>query len=102
MRRLLVSLLSVALLTLASLLSAGMAQDGSSRVVSRSGLPANFDQIFTHAFAPANGVRLHYAIGGPADGPMVVLLPMLHPEDSAPDSSSIAPSRKMSSASSNS
>ncbi len=43
-------------------------------LASRTGLPADFDTIFSHRFAVANGVRLHYVIGGPADGELVVLL----------------------------
>lgn len=39
-----------------------------------SGLSVDFDQVFTHSFASANGVRLHYVIGGPPEGEMVVLL----------------------------
>lgn len=46
----------------------------SSTFPSRDRLPADFDQIFTRHFAEANGVRLHYVIGGPAEGEMVVLL----------------------------
>lgn len=38
------------------------------------GLPAGFNDVFTHHFAETNGVRLHYVIGGPADGQMIVLL----------------------------
>ena len=48
--------------------------DAPSSVGSRSGLPVNFDQIFTHRFAEANGVRLHYVIGGPAEGQIVMML----------------------------
>ncbi|MCK1741912.1 alpha/beta hydrolase [Bradyrhizobium sp. 139] len=40
----------------------------------RVGLPAGFNDVFTHHFADANGARLHYVIGGPVDGQMIVLL----------------------------
>jgi pimeloyl-ACP methyl ester carboxylesterase len=40
----------------------------------RAGLPAGFNEAFTHQFAEAHGVRLHYVIGGPVDGQMIVLL----------------------------
>ena len=39
-----------------------------------AGLPVDFDTQFSHRYAQANGVRLHYVVGGPADGPLVVLL----------------------------
>ncbi|MCC8979418.1 alpha/beta hydrolase [Bradyrhizobium sp. 10BB] len=39
-----------------------------------AGLPTDFDTQFTHRYAEANGVRLHYVVGGPVDGPVIVLL----------------------------
>ncbi|MCA6124402.1 alpha/beta hydrolase [Bradyrhizobium sp. WSM 1704] len=38
------------------------------------GLPEGFRDQFDDRFAQVNGVRLHYVIGGPDDGPLVVLL----------------------------
>lgn len=40
----------------------------------QSGVPVNFETQFSHHYARAKGVRLHYVIGGAADGPLVVLL----------------------------
>jgi pimeloyl-ACP methyl ester carboxylesterase len=52
-----------------------VAQAASQSVSSvRVGLPPDFYRIFTHNFAEANGVRLHYVVGGPAEGDLVVLL----------------------------
>lgn len=51
-----------------------LAQSQASPSAVRSGLPEHFNEAFEHHFAEANGVRLHYVIGGPAKGPMVVLL----------------------------
>jgi pimeloyl-ACP methyl ester carboxylesterase len=48
--------------------------DVPSSLASRSGLPVDFGRLFDHGFAEANGVRLHYVVGGPASGEMVVLL----------------------------
>ncbi|WP_354036466.1 alpha/beta hydrolase [Bradyrhizobium sp. S3.2.6] len=48
--------------------------DEPSSLALRSGLPADFDRQFTHAYIEANGVRLHYVVGGPASGEMIVLL----------------------------
>src|SRR4051794_37099899 len=62
------------LLLLMASLGPGMAQDKPSSLALRSGLPENFDQEFSHRFAKPDAVRLHYVIGGPAEGPMVVLL----------------------------
>ncbi|MHC2333743.1 alpha/beta fold hydrolase [Bradyrhizobium sp. USDA 4454] len=39
-----------------------------------AGLPAGFEAQFSHHYAQANGARLHYVVGGPVDGPLVVLL----------------------------
>ncbi|MEZ2126210.1 MULTISPECIES: alpha/beta fold hydrolase [unclassified Sinorhizobium] len=39
-----------------------------------AGLPADFGRVFADHFAEANNVRLHYVIGGPTDGELVVLL----------------------------
>lgn len=58
----------------ASAQDAANPQDLPGTLAARSGLPENFDQTFEHRFAEANGVRLHYVIGGPPDGEMVVLL----------------------------
>lgn len=49
-------------------------KEAPSTFPSSNRLPAEFDQIFTRHFAEANGVRLHYVIGGPAEGEMAVLL----------------------------
>ncbi len=38
------------------------------------GLPQGFETQFSHHYADANGVRLHYVMGGAANGPLVVLL----------------------------
>lgn len=64
----------MAVLIVCPLAGPSVAQIATSGLASRSGLPADFDQVFTRSFAEANGVRLHYVIGGPADGEMVVLL----------------------------
>src|SRR5690242_15939395 len=40
----------------------------------RVGLPVDFYHTFSHGFAEANGIRLHYVVGGPQDGEMVILL----------------------------
>ncbi|MGH9898324.1 MAG: alpha/beta fold hydrolase, partial [Pyrinomonadaceae bacterium] len=50
------------------------AQETPTGLASRIGLPPNFNQIFTHNYAKANGIRLHYVAGGPTNGQMVVLL----------------------------
>ncbi len=39
-----------------------------------TGLPAGFQGKFHDGFAQANGVRLHYVIGGPDNAPLLVLL----------------------------
>ncbi len=54
--------------------SSAFAQETPPPLAARTGLPANFDQVFAHRFAEANGVRLHYVIGGPPGGDLVVLL----------------------------
>jgi pimeloyl-ACP methyl ester carboxylesterase len=41
---------------------------------SRVGLPPDFYQTFQHGFVNANGLRLHYVIGGSENGELVVLL----------------------------
>ena len=50
------------------------ASQQAQTLAERSGLPGGFDAQFAHRYAETNGVRLHYVIGGPADGPTVVLL----------------------------
>jgi pimeloyl-ACP methyl ester carboxylesterase len=40
----------------------------------RGGLPDGFRNEFHDGFAQVDGVRLHYVLGGPDDGPLVVLL----------------------------
>lgn len=40
----------------------------------RGGLPDGFGGEFHDRFAQVNGVRLHYVLGGPDNGPLVVLL----------------------------
>jgi pimeloyl-ACP methyl ester carboxylesterase len=50
------------------------AHDNESALTRRTGVPANFATKFAHRYADANGVKLHYVIGGPVDAPLVVLL----------------------------
>jgi pimeloyl-ACP methyl ester carboxylesterase len=50
------------------------AHDARPALAQRSGLPPNFESQFGDYYAEANGVRLHYVTGGPADGPLIVLL----------------------------
>ncbi|MGF6229199.1 pimeloyl-ACP methyl ester carboxylesterase [Inquilinus ginsengisoli] len=69
-----IALLSALAVCLCVAVSPGHAQDTPGPLPSRTGLPADFDTTFSHRFAEANGVRLHYVIGGPADGELVVLL----------------------------
>jgi len=73
MRRLL-RFLPVLGATFILMVTGALAQETPSPLASRTGLPANFERIFTHGFAEANGVRLHYVIGGPANGDLIVLL----------------------------
>lgn len=42
--------------------------------LTQSGLPDGFRDEFHDRFAQVNGMRLHYVIGGPDNGPLVVLL----------------------------
>lgn len=42
--------------------------------LSQGGLPDGFRDEFHDHFAQVNGVRLHYVLGGPENGPLVVLL----------------------------
>jgi len=46
----------------------------AASTVTPIGLPPGFDSQFTHRYAQANGIRLHYVSGGPETGPLVVLL----------------------------
>jgi hypothetical protein len=39
----------------------------------RTGLPSGFTGEFVDRYADVNGVRLHYVIGDPDDGPLVLL-----------------------------
>ncbi|MBW8727728.1 MAG: alpha/beta hydrolase [Inquilinus limosus] len=73
-RRSWIALLSALAMCLCGAVSPGRAQDTPGPLPSRTGLPADFDTTFSRRFAVANGVRLHYVIGGPADGELVVLL----------------------------
>ncbi|KGM33434.1 alpha/beta fold hydrolase [Inquilinus limosus] len=73
-RRSWIALLSALAVFLCIAAAPGRAQDTPEPLPQRTGLPAGFDQAFSHRFAEANGVRLHYVIGGPADGELVVLL----------------------------
>jgi hypothetical protein len=66
--------LLVAFLALSLSAQAASGPDRLSSTASRSGLSADFYRAFTHDFVEANGVRLHYVVGGPADGDMAVLL----------------------------
>lgn len=50
------------------------AQQVSKDSFSEAGFPDGFKDIFSHHFAEANGVRLHYVSGGPENGALVVLL----------------------------
>jgi hypothetical protein len=50
------------------------ASEAQSTLAPVRGLPARFDEQFAHHYAAVNGIRLHYVTGGPANGPMVVLL----------------------------
>src|SRR5256885_8110397 len=54
--------------------AATTAQETATVSASRAGLPPDFNRVFTHGYAEANGIRLHYVSGGPAAGPVVVLL----------------------------
>jgi pimeloyl-ACP methyl ester carboxylesterase len=73
-----VPLAAAGLLTLCMLiglsLNSAKAQKGFIASFSEPGLPDGFTDTFSHHFAEANGVRLHYVSGGPADGELVVLL----------------------------
>lgn len=51
-----------------------VAQQSQPAAAARVGLPAHFNEVFTHRFIDANGVRLHFVVGGPADGETVILL----------------------------
>lgn len=73
-RRSWIAPLSALAVLLCVAVSPGRAQDAPEPLPARTGLPAGFDQAFSHRFVEANGVRLHYVIGGPADGELVVLL----------------------------
>lgn len=62
-------------LAIAATTSARAAPDQTPANLSdRRGLPDGFNRTFRHAYASANGVRLHYVVGGPAQGETVVLL----------------------------
>ncbi|HKU99264.1 MAG TPA: alpha/beta hydrolase, partial [Vineibacter sp.] len=74
MKRFVPLIIVATMLTMMMASTPAAAQDAPAPLVARAGLPDGFDQRFAHAYADANGVRLHYVIGGPADGPMVVLL----------------------------
>lgn len=74
MRRSLSSLLSALGIAFSLGISCALAQDVPPPLASRTGLPANFERTFAHGFATTNGVRLHYVIGGPVDGDLIVLL----------------------------
>jgi pimeloyl-ACP methyl ester carboxylesterase len=74
MRRLLRSLPIALGATFYLIVAGALAQETPSSLASRTGLPAGFERDFTHSFAKANGVRLHYVIGGPANGDLVILL----------------------------
>ena len=51
--------------------SGSVAREAVSGPPGRTGLPSGFTGEFV---ADVNGVRLHYVIGGPNDGPLVLLL----------------------------
>lgn len=42
--------------------------------LTQGGLPDGFRNTFRDRFAEVNGIRLHYVLGGPEGGPLVVLL----------------------------
>jgi len=70
------------MVTIASAIEPALAQpaheaDATSRQTTslvQSGLPDGFRNEFHDRFAQVNGVRLHYVLGGPENGPLVVLL----------------------------
>jgi hypothetical protein len=66
-----VAVTCVALVAVPKAVAQAAAQSVSSV---RVGLPPDFYRTFRHGFAEANGVRLHYVVGGPAEGDLVVLL----------------------------
>jgi pimeloyl-ACP methyl ester carboxylesterase len=73
-RRMLIAVLLVLVWTAGLAAPSALAQERPAALASRTGPPANFDQAFARRFAEANGVRLHYVIGGPPAGDLVVLL----------------------------
>lgn len=62
------------LIPLLLLSCSAFAQAPSSSFPANDPLPLDFGKIFSQHFVKANGVRLHYVIGGPADGQTIVLL----------------------------
>lgn len=69
-----VLLSSVSIVTPAAAQGSRWANDAVPTLPDRTGLPDGFDRQFAHRFAIVNGVRLHYVVGGPQDGPLVMLL----------------------------